>query len=392
MQFFNKKKQIVPLPFPIYFFTVAFFCFSGLCSSIYLAISHYRVYTDIVYESFCAISRSLNCDTVSQSPYSIFLGVPVPVWGIIGYSFFLLLLLFSWFSKNQRQRVWTLLFTIAVLFSGYSIILAVISTYKIHSYCIVCIFTYAVNLLLTYLTWLIRNRYRCEALFMAVQLDIRFLSKWLSKIIPIMVLYGIGVVSLVFFFPDYWKMTPPDRYTKLPTGQTSDGHPWIGSEAPELIIVEFSDYRCFQCKKMHYYIRKIIQKNPEKIRLIHRHFPMDHIINPIVKEPFHNGSAKLAMLSIFAQQEKKFWEMNDALFDIPRNDEKIRLRVLAQTTGLSFEALTLVSRNGDLWERLRTDVKAGLEYGLTGTPGFIIDNDVYLGKIPMEILSKYITD
>ena len=388
----KNKKQIKPLPYPFYFFTVAAVCFAGLFSSIYLAISHYRVYTDIVYESFCAISRSLNCDTVSQSPYSILLGVPVPVWGIVGYSFFFILLSFSWLSKNERRRVWTLLFIFATLFSGYSVVLALISTYMIHSYCIICILSYAVNLLLTYFTWMIRKRYGCEAILEALILDIRFLFRQPKKIVSILLVYVISSVVMVFCFPEYWEMTPPDRSIHLAHGQTHDGHPWIGSENPELTIVEFSDYRCFQCKKMHYYLRKIIQENRGKIRLVHRHFPMDHIINPIVDQPFHNGSAKLAMLSIFASQENKFWEMNDALFDIPKLKDKIRLRRLSETTGLSFEELTLVFQNGDLWELLRTDVKAGLEYGLTGTPGFVINNDVYLGNIPAEILAKYLTN
>jgi protein-disulfide isomerase/uncharacterized membrane protein len=390
MLLLNKKKDVEPLSFPFYFFIVAVVCLAGLFSSIYLAISHYRVYSDIVYESFCAISRSLNCDTVSQSPYSILLGVPVSVWGIVGYSLFFFLLLFSLFSKNQRERVWTLLFIIALFFSGYSVILALISTYKIHSYCIVCIFTYAVNLLLTYFAWMIRNRYRCEAIPAALQFDIRFLLKWPKIIVPIIGVYAIGSVSMLLLFPHYWEMTPPDRSINLATGQTSDGHPWIGAENPELTIVEFSDYQCFQCKKMHYYLRRIIKKNPEKIRLVHRHFPMDHIINPIVTQPFHNGSAKMAMLSIFANQNNKFWEMNDALFDIPRYTQKLKLRTLSEVTELSFKELTLVFRNGDLWERLRKDIQAGLKYGLTGTPGFVINDNVYLGKIPANLLARYV--
>ncbi|MBU3949567.1 MAG: hypothetical protein KJ826_15285 [Proteobacteria bacterium] len=45
------------------------------------------MYTDIGYESFCAISKAINCDTVSQSPYSVFLGVPLAIWGVAGYCF-----------------------------------------------------------------------------------------------------------------------------------------------------------------------------------------------------------------------------------------------------------------------------------------------------------------
>ncbi len=84
----RKTKAINTLPFPVYLWTIILLAIVGLADSIYLAISHYRIYTDIGYRSFCAISKAINCDTVSQSAYSIFWGVPVPVWGIIGYTFF----------------------------------------------------------------------------------------------------------------------------------------------------------------------------------------------------------------------------------------------------------------------------------------------------------------
>jgi uncharacterized membrane protein len=76
-----------PPPFYVYLWAVALLTLIGLTDSIYLAISHYRVYTDIGYTSFCAISRAINCDTVSQSPYAIMLNLPVAVWGVIGYAF-----------------------------------------------------------------------------------------------------------------------------------------------------------------------------------------------------------------------------------------------------------------------------------------------------------------
>ena len=83
------QPKIKPLPFPVYFWSIVSITCVGLIDAIYLAISHYRVYTDIGYKSFCAVSKSINCDTVSQSAFSILLGVPVPVWGIVGYLIFL---------------------------------------------------------------------------------------------------------------------------------------------------------------------------------------------------------------------------------------------------------------------------------------------------------------
>jgi uncharacterized membrane protein len=77
----NSSKPVIPLPFPVYFWTFVGLAIMGLADAIYLSISHYRVYTDIGYASFCAISKAINCDTVSQSPYSILWGAPVPVLG-----------------------------------------------------------------------------------------------------------------------------------------------------------------------------------------------------------------------------------------------------------------------------------------------------------------------
>ena len=68
----TKSKGIKPLPFGVYLWTVILITMIGLTYSIYLSVSHYRVYTDIGYKSFCAISRAINCDTISQSFYSIF--------------------------------------------------------------------------------------------------------------------------------------------------------------------------------------------------------------------------------------------------------------------------------------------------------------------------------
>ena len=312
----KKTKQINPLPFSFYFWTIAIFAFFGLADSVYLSISHYRVYTDIAYESFCAISRSINCDTVSQSQYSIFIGIPVPVWGIIGYSFFLLFLPFAWNREAQKQKIWPVLFFISLIFSIYSVILAYISTFYIHSYCMMCIVSFGINFLLLYYTWLVRKRFDKSSAIKGLILDIGFLWDKKKKTVPVFLPFLCIVIFLLISFPPYWKYSSPVLSKSIPSGITDNGYPWIGAENPELEIMEFTDYRCFQCKKMHFFLRKLVEKNSDKIRLIHRHFPMDHKYNPIVKEPFHVGAGAMALFAEYAQTQGKFWEMNDVLFTI----------------------------------------------------------------------------
>ena len=144
----EKKKAIQPLAFEMYYWVAVALTVVGILDSIYLAISHYRIYTDIGYESFCAISRAINCDTVSQSPHAIFLGLPVPVWGVLGYVFVLILLILAGTKAACRERIWTLMFAVSLFYSAYSVVLAVISHVYINSYCIMCILSYGINFML----------------------------------------------------------------------------------------------------------------------------------------------------------------------------------------------------------------------------------------------------
>ena len=72
------QEAIEPLPFFDYFWSVVAIALVGLADALYLAVAHYRNYTDMGYKSFCAVSKSINCDTVSQSSFTKFLDVPVP--------------------------------------------------------------------------------------------------------------------------------------------------------------------------------------------------------------------------------------------------------------------------------------------------------------------------
>jgi uncharacterized membrane protein/protein-disulfide isomerase len=388
----KKNKKIIPLPFPIYFWTIFCLGIAGMADSIYLLISHYRVYTDIGYRSFCAISKAINCDTVSQSPYSIFLGLPLPVWGIIGYAFFLLFLPLAKNKDAAQKRIWTILFLLALVSSVYSVILALISTFIIHSYCIMCIVIYAISFLLLFYTWVIRKRFESGAIIKGLKNDLNFLLNKKSLSTALFGVFVIGFILVRAFFPAYWNLKAPQLSAHIPVGVTENGHPWIGAEKPELTINEFTDYQCFQCKKMHFFLRQLVAKHPDKIRLIHRHFPMDHQFNPIVKEPFHVGSGKMALLAIYAATRDKFWEMNDILFDRAGQIGVLNVKALADEVGIDFEGLGRSINDPAIRLILQRDIWNGLKLNISGTPAFVINDKVYLAQIPPEVIKEALKD
>lgn len=384
------KRPIKPLPYWAYSLPAIVLALVGLVATVYLAVSHYRVHTDFGYQSFCAISQSMNCDTVSQSAYAVLLGMPLAVWGMLGYLWLTLLLLWASLGEARPKRLWTLIQVSAALFCAIDLYLAWVSSRYIKSYCLLCILTYAVNFGLLYLAWLIRRRFGDASLFASLRSDAAFLfghRRWSLVITTIFI--GMMVIGMSSY-PRYWQYQLPGVNENLMTGLTPEGRAWIGAEQPQLVIEEYSDYLCFQCAKMHGYLRQLVSEYPDKVRLVHFNFPMDHQYNPIVRQRFHDGAGRMALLALYAKSKGKFWEMNDRLFEMARSHEPVGMRSLAESFDLDLDQLARCHQDPDLLQALWSDIRSGLKLRIKATPSFVINGEVFQGTLPPHILTEII--
>jgi protein-disulfide isomerase len=235
---------------------------------------------------------------------------------------------------------------------------------------------------------LIRKRFDIHGVIAGLRDDIAFLGQRRKLMLPVFASFAVSILIVVSFFPVYWSFDAPKFSAEIPHGMTEDGHPWIGAENPKLRIIAFADYQCFQCNKMHFFLRQTLAKYPDRIQVIHRHFPMDHEVNPLLKEPEHIGSGKLAMLAIYAATQNRFWQMNDILFSIARVNPEIDIKKLARDVGLDEKKLSRAFNSRDVRIKLKKDIYEGIKLGVRGTPSFVIDGQVYQGQIPSEILKK----
>jgi protein-disulfide isomerase len=254
-----------------------------------------------------------------------------------------------------------------------------------------CILTYGVNFVLLFYTWLISRRFDSQAFFKGLAKDFQTLASRKKLLGGTVAVFSALLVLSWGLIPKYWDFTPPSHGSGVTEGLTEDGHHWIGAENPEITIVEFTDYLCFQCKKMHFHLRSLIDRFPERIRLVHRHYPMDHSINPVVKEPFHEGAAVMSLLAIQAGIKGKFWQTNDALFRMAGTTDKINTGDLADIIGLESKDLVGALKDPKPYNKLRQDIRDGMKLGIMGTPSYVIDGRVYEGQIPADILSKVLS-
>ncbi len=390
----NKAKKILFR----YWLAALLLTTAGIVTSLYSAHSHYKNYTDPLYSSFCTISNAINCDTVAQSPWSIMMGVPVAWWGFLFYLFFLFFLLTG---KSKTAQAWRGYLYVALVASTVTLALAGVAVWKIKSLCLVCLTIYAITFALTYVSWI--GTRRCKELGGANAPDEQN-NQAVDKAVDkkrVLRNYGlagsvffIGLLIVYLFLPRYWEMSSfSTDLTDIPHGLTEEGHPWVGAKNPQVTITQFSDYQCFQCGKMHFFLRQLLTLHPDTLRLVHRNYPMDHAVNPqVVPTAFHEGSGDLAKIAILAGIRDKFWQMNDLLYAASRAKMKeIPLQDLADKTGLEKNELAAALSHPDIKEMLRRDIWWGMKLGITGTPAFLIDGKVYQGHIPKEILEKIAT-
>lgn len=388
-------KPIKALPYPFYRLALLLLAVLGLADAIYLAVSHYKVHTDMTHKSFCAISKAINCDTVSQSVYSIFFGVPFAFWGIIAYVFMLVMFVFVKDNSAKSVRLWTFLFLASWVFVGYSIALAIVSSFYVKSYCIMCIGTYIINILFLYLSWMTVRRFTKIGIINEIWQIFRYLAFFKKPMFPILVVFGAIAICMMLFFPPYWKSEAPVLSPHVATGVTDDqfAHPWIGAENPVLTVVEYTDYQCFQCRKLHYFLRQLVNQYPDKLRLVHVNFPMDDKINPLVDEPYHVGSALLAAVAEYAKLEGNFWEVNDKIFDmIAQGKSELTGEELAEVTGVPLERIEQIIRHPYFYDTIRFDILKGIKLGVTGTPSYLINDVLYEADIPAEIIQELIKE
>jgi uncharacterized membrane protein len=353
--------------------------------SIYLADLHHKANTDASFDPSCDISSTFRCTSVAISPYSVFLGVPVAVWGLVTYAIFLFFIIAGLLRRGAARQPWpsglywllstgTLLVTIA---------LALIAEFWIRALCIGCLMLYVLNaLLFAGATWMLIK-------------DKGALARDLQGFPRNPPLIGVAVAALVagavlmLTYPPYWELPIQAECDGLMTGVEADGSCWVGAREPQLVIVEFSDYRCPFCLRAHHTLRKLVKEHPDRIRLIHKHFPLDMECNPIVERPFHVGACTMARMAYCASRQGGFWKMNDALFALSR-ELSADPEAMAFENGLDISSFVDCLDSPDAIEHVQNDIREGIRLQITGTPTFLVDGQMYQGRIPPEVLAPYL--
>lgn len=177
--------------------------------------------------------------------------------------------------------------------------------------------------------------------------------------------------------------TTPELAPVVPIEVDIKGKPSLGDENAPVTIVEFSSYSCGHCGNYH---RETFPKIKEKyidtgkVRYVYRNFPFDGPTNIV-----HNAFE-------CANEQGKFWEYIEVLFNNQKEQDKESLKNYAIELGMDGNKFTECIDTSKFEGEIEKDINDGLNYGVGGTPSFFINGYLLVGAQPYEEFEKMIEE
>jgi protein-disulfide isomerase len=148
--------------------------------------------------------------------------------------------------------------------------------------------------------------------------------------------------------------------------------PVKGPADAKVTIVEFSDFQCPYCKRGRDTMDEVLKAYPKDVKLTFKHYPL----------PFHKEAEPSARAAWAAQQQGKFWEFHDIMFN---NQDKLGADFyLATAKELKLdEAKFKADMDSEAAaKQVKEDAEVGSKNGIQGTPGFFVNGVAVKGAYP----------
>lgn len=146
----------------------------------------------------------------------------------------------------------------------------------------------------------------------------------------------------------------------------------VGNPKGDVTLVEFFDYNCSWCKKSIIEMKALVEKD-KNVRVVMKEFPI-----------FGEGSEYAARAALASVKQGKYWEFHQALF---ASESKVTIEVtdqIAAEIGLDVAKMKKDMEDPAIVENIRKTQILAQTMLITGTPAFIIDDQVFPGYTPLD--------
>ncbi len=156
-----------------------------------------------------------------------------------------------------------------------------------------------------------------------------------------------------------------------------------GNPAGDVTMVEFFDYNCGYCRKALGDVQALIKADP-KLRVVIKDFP---VLGP--------ESLEASQIALAAKQQlkgDKLFEFHQKLLESKGRANGAKALDVAKAMGLDVARLQKDAQGPEVKAALTENRGLGDKLGLSGTPAFIIGDEIIPGAVGVDPIRKTIAD
>ena len=344
------------------------FSLFGLFDSAYL----WWVYTSPTHPLVCL---GTGCDEVRASRFAFWGGIPTPAFGVAMYAALVVLLLVEPFvAPHVSGLLRKLAFGLSATGVVISLYFTSLEAFSIHAWC----------------AWCVAQQIAIALVFILLAIEISKPAVEEPKAAHRVALQNVllFVIALVFAVPAFaWlshhsaaevkkqleapaNATPPDL-TRL---VRPDSHA-IGPANAPVTVVEFGDFQCPSCIIAEATNQEIRKRFPKQVRFVFHEFPL---------AKFHQFAQKAAEAAECADDQGKFWQMHDRLYQAYGELAVVQLKYYAQDIGLDTAKFNACLDDGAKVQRVQQDLADGKAVNVNATPTFYVNQQQHVGGLNMQ--------
>lgn len=182
--------------------------------------------------------------------------------------------------------------------------------------------------------------------------------------------------------------TPPSRAQREPVQDKKvdpppADAPYRGPVKAKVVVQVFSDFQCPFCSRVTPTIDKVHATFGKEVKIVWRNLPL----------PFHKDAPLAAEAALEAKAQKGnagFWDYHDLLFANQRQLTRADLESHAKTLGLNMARFKQALDARTHKARVDRDVADAQRFGISGTPGFSVNQYFISGAQPFTVFETAI--
>lgn len=169
-----------------------------------------------------------------------------------------------------------------------------------------------------------------------------------------------------------------EKMSKEPASMIGNS-PTKGAAKQDIVLLEFSDFQCPFCRRAHDTVKQFIEKHQDRVTLVYKHLPLASI---------HSQAVPAAQASWAAQQQGKFWEYHDRLFENQDQLGEPLYEQIATDLGLDMDRFNRDRNSKAAQPAIQKDLQLAKRLGLNSTPFFFLNEQALTGAVKLSELEE----